>query len=1352
VKNRLQQNGIRCSIVSLESFSQITDEWNWNYELILNLVQELTISNVRGSRFYDGFSDIRTEIRKDTLKALSWFKALDWFIDEIVLREISSQVVIIFDDIESLGSDRFLATVENQQLFKDNFFQQLFIWHEKRNNRFPDISELYQRLTIVLSGSILSCDLVKDRDHKLFKEKFPEFLLGDFQQRFLEDDLPAWLKNITSPKKREAIFTQTNGHPALTSQFFTLLHTDQHQKIENLVSDTLIPEWQLHLEEIRDKVIKVGDQSCVDLYNSVLRGENIDANPDDLNQHRLVAFGVAVWEQSSMKIHNLIFQKIAAALLVGSLAHDPNDSEASTDLMNQIAPIPDTTSSEEANETPQETQLNSDTEDTTSPPESVFSQENNEDNTRTSNLRKILRWITSPLGIIIVEVFLAILIGILTEINPIQFLPVIILLTPLLILFSLERGKTGAVNDSIEWLLQRIVGRQILYRRLLLSFFMGISIGFLFSCFRDVPSEWGAKILEDEAIVIMKDFWKNETSQIEVLEKAIELGMKAEWYHNFLNQPTPISPILALQSIQHNIIQSDTYKLGKFKSFQNVAANTDGKVIAAVGTTKFGNSHDSGGWIAIWNGSEKSPVMFYSSQGQVNDLILSSDGKFLVTAGNGSIKIWDTKDGKEIDEILWEGSVKSAVNSIELGAKNSYIAATAADGFLKIWKLNSDFKHDSDPIFRQVEIPSQQILNSSSKLVIFNKTCLIATRTVHRDKGSLFKVWKIGEGTSTIESTSAFSDNGDQKPKIIFRQEPSLDTLPENLTESLSISRVSNQIAIAANFSLDGSQKGIVNFWQFDPDSSSCFVYPSQDPLIISFPISSIRFSKDGKYLYTMGKEGLLVWRKSTTGNQWKEVPIKQLPQTLLNPIGEDSRAAANSEDWTAGKIYSIGNTKFITAVNGNLQLWNLEPKKEQLSVREPSPFSKSSILGITSRVGKYRSKTIAVLTKENVRFLSNDLTEKEVLRDHGGEIPTFESVASSFDNEHLVTGNRDGSVQFWEWSSDRPEQGFENFSVGKGKKIVSIAFDPKMTNRLAVATSSYVQLYTTAGEKDGSPISNLRQIQSVEFSPDGKYLAIQCDNFLRIWEVSGNDRMEVPLSRKTVMGSWSFADRFRSLLALITPKEINFLNDRKIQAVHFYPSLSNPNQTTFAVLLKDRREINFWSLLKPDADSNQQNTSVKVQHLGTVDAEALGKKIPNQLFQSSNFNLVWDKMYFFKKNPSEKDTKATVYMAAGGNNEFLIWALNEQSLANDADLAQRLLAVFQESWGKVTSLNFASDRDVLIGTDAGRLIKIQLGEWDTIKWGCEWLLNNNSNSHRKSSTARKCDTWLEKYERLVSN
>jgi hypothetical protein len=243
---QLQTDGIACGVIDITSIGShdITPtEW------YLGVVHRLARS-------------FRTRV-----KALQWWQEreglspvqrLGEFIEEVLLAEISQNIVIFIDEIDSvLKLD-----------FKDDFFALIRSCYNQRAEN-PD----YQRLTFALLGVATPSDLIQDKRRTPFNVGRAINLQG-FQLHEVQPLAKGLEGKANNPQDAlRQILGWTGGQPFLTQKLcqlvlaspFSIASGSEAELIEGLVQSSLIENWESqdepeHLRTIRDRLLKSSQQ------------------------------------------------------------------------------------------------------------------------------------------------------------------------------------------------------------------------------------------------------------------------------------------------------------------------------------------------------------------------------------------------------------------------------------------------------------------------------------------------------------------------------------------------------------------------------------------------------------------------------------------------------------------------------------------------------------------------------------------------------------------------------------------------------------------------------------------------------------------------------------------------------------------------------------------------------------------------------------------------------------------------------------------------------------------------------------------------------------------------------------
>ena len=297
VMRRLQADGVACSVIDITTIGthDITPgEW------YLGIVRRLARSY--GSR-------IKPLAWWNEREGLSPLQRLNEFIEQVLLSEVSAQIVIFIDEIDSiLKLD-----------FKDDFFALIRSCYNQRTE-----NQQYQRLTFGLLGVATPSDLIQDKNRTPFNIGKAIDLKG-FQP---EETLPlarGLAEKVENPQQViTKILTWTGGQPFLTQKLCRLVATSvfsmttgsEADLIEQVVRSLVIENWEAqdepeHLKTIRDRILSNEQRSgrLLGIYQQVLQqGELV--TDDSPEQIELRLSGLVVDHQGKLKVYNRIYELV----------------------------------------------------------------------------------------------------------------------------------------------------------------------------------------------------------------------------------------------------------------------------------------------------------------------------------------------------------------------------------------------------------------------------------------------------------------------------------------------------------------------------------------------------------------------------------------------------------------------------------------------------------------------------------------------------------------------------------------------------------------------------------------------------------------------------------------------------------------------------------------------------------------------------------------------------------------------------------------------------------------------------------------------------------------------------------
>ncbi len=242
---------------------------------------------------------------------ISPVKRLSNFIEEVLLKEIQENIVIFIDEIDSTNTYSF------------PFDEFLSLWRTCYDKR-ATMSE-YRRLSVAFFGVATPYELISDKASSPFNIG-RGIELQDFQfdeALILAEGLKSQVTNPESALRE--ILSWTGGQPFLTQKLCKIVQQSPSplgedniaEVIRELVQLQIIESWQSkddenHLKSIREYLLFREEQavSLLELYQQLLRNEEVYADDDSPEQKQLCLSGLVLKENGCLKVYNRIYQAI----------------------------------------------------------------------------------------------------------------------------------------------------------------------------------------------------------------------------------------------------------------------------------------------------------------------------------------------------------------------------------------------------------------------------------------------------------------------------------------------------------------------------------------------------------------------------------------------------------------------------------------------------------------------------------------------------------------------------------------------------------------------------------------------------------------------------------------------------------------------------------------------------------------------------------------------------------------------------------------------------------------------------------------------------------------------------------
>ncbi len=307
---RLQHENFTCAAIDITAIgtSDINPE-QWYAGLIDSIISSLDL--------YETF-DLEEWWERNRL--LSPVQRFGKFLDEGLLKKISSPIILFVDEIDSILSLNFPV---------DDFFALIRELFNRRADRIA-----YNRLTFALFGVATPADLIRDKQRTPFNIGRAIELKG-FQLKEAKPLMRGLVSKSQNPVAvLKAIISYTGGQPFLTQKICQLIINSeetipaQHELVwvSNLVRSQLISNWEIHdqpehFKTIRDRILWSSENrqgKLLGLYQQILASEpslkkNLEGGiiaDDSPEQTELRITGLVVKREGKLRVYNPIYAAI----------------------------------------------------------------------------------------------------------------------------------------------------------------------------------------------------------------------------------------------------------------------------------------------------------------------------------------------------------------------------------------------------------------------------------------------------------------------------------------------------------------------------------------------------------------------------------------------------------------------------------------------------------------------------------------------------------------------------------------------------------------------------------------------------------------------------------------------------------------------------------------------------------------------------------------------------------------------------------------------------------------------------------------------------------------------------------
>ena len=448
----------------------------------------------------------------------------------------------------------------------------------------------------------------------------------------------------------------------------------------------------------------------------------------------------------------------------------------------------------------------------------------------------------------------------------------------------------------------------------------------------------------------------------------------------------------------------------------------------------------------------------------VLSVVISPDGKFALSGGDNTIKLWEIASGREIR--TFTGHSKT-VRSVAFTPDGRHILSNSLDGVIKLWEIAT----------------GKEILTFTGHPYTTINSIAISPDGKYLLTGGYggLTLWDIntGEKVTLRESVKdivncvAFSPDGKyalstslNKPiklwEIATGKETRTFTGHSNSVESIAFTP-------DGRYTLSGSTDNTIRLWDITIGKEiRTFTGHSED-------VTSVAFSPDGRYILSGSIDNTTrLWDAGT---------------------GKEIRAFTGHSKGDVESIVFSPDGKYALSANEDktLKLWEVDTGKEIRTFTGHSDMVTSVAI---SRDGRY----ILSGSFDKTLKLWDIATGKEI-RTFTGHSNGVLSVAFSLDGKHILSGSVDKTLKLWDIATGKETRTF----TGHSNSVESVAFSTDGKHILSGSKDSTLKLWDIAtGWVVHTFTGHSKNVRSVAISPDGRYaLSGSNDKTTILWDIT---------------------------------------------------------------------------------------------------------------------------------------------------------------------------------------------------------------------------------------------------------